>query len=102
MIVMSHTTYVAPISVVCCYTLCYYSDVDIIVTCSNIVVTTGANCLGELLKVNNSLKEIDMGWNDIGDNGMSLIAYGLQHNITLTKLNVQACGFSVQGKANNS
>ena len=74
--------------------LCHF---DIIVTYSNIVVTIGANCLGELLKVNNSLQEIDMGWNDIGDDGMSSIAYGLQYNNTLTKLDVQACGFSVQG-----
>ena len=44
-----------------------------------VVVTTGASCLGELLKVNNSLQKIDIGWNDIGDLGISSIADGLQH-----------------------
>ena len=35
--------------------------------------------------------------NDIGDDGMSSLADGLQYNITLTKLNVQNCGVSVKG-----
>lgn len=95
MIVVSH--YVCYTMQLVWYAVIRCSDVDIIATCINIVVTTGANCLGELLKVNNSLQEIDMGWNDIGDDGLSSIAYGLQHNNTLTKLDVQACGFSVQG-----
>ena len=62
-----------------------------------IIVTTGASCLGELLKVNNSLQKLVMEMNDIGDDGMSSIADGLQHNNTLTKLNVSWCGFSVKG-----
>ena len=70
-----------------------------------VIVTTGASCLGELLKVNNSLQQLDMRYNDIGedgilsigDDGISSIADGLQHNNTLTELDVQACGFSVKG-----
>ena len=62
-----------------------------------IIVTTGASCLGELLKVNNSLQELDMGDNAIGDDGMSSIADGLQYNKTLTKLIIQRCGSSVKG-----
>ena len=54
-------------------------------------------CLGELLKVNNSLQELDMRDNDIRDDGMSSVADGLQHNNTLTKLNVSQCKFSVKG-----
>ena len=39
-----------------------------------------------------------MRWNDdIGDDGMSSVADGLQHNNTLTKLDVIDCGFSVKG-----
>ena len=38
-----------------------------------------------------------MGWNDIGDDGMSLVADGLQHNNTLTMLTVTQCKFSVKG-----
>ena len=62
-----------------------------------VIVTTGASCLGELLKVNNSLQELDMGWNIIGDDGMSSVADGLQHNKTLTKLNVEWCQLTDKG-----
>ena len=38
-----------------------------------------------------------MWHNDIGDDGMSSVADGLQHNNTLTKLDVSQCKFSVKG-----
>ena len=38
-----------------------------------------------------------MSNNDIGDNGMSSVADGLQHNNTLKKLDVSLCKFSVKG-----
>ena len=62
-----------------------------------VIVTTGASCVGELLKVNNSLQGLDMSGNPIGDDGVSAVADGLQCNNTLTKLHVQECGFSVKG-----
>ena len=63
-----------------------------------VIVTTGASCLGELLKVNNSLQEqLNMGQNAIGDDGMSSVADGLQYNKTLTRLEVEECGLSVKG-----
>ena len=62
-----------------------------------VTVTTGASCLGELLKVNNSLQELDMECNAISDDGMSSVADGLQYNKTLTKLSVQECRLSVKG-----
>ena len=62
-----------------------------------VIVTTGASCLGELLKVNSSLQELDMPGNDIGDDGMSSVADGLQHNNTIIKLVVSWCEFSVKG-----
>ena len=62
-----------------------------------VIVTTGASCVGELLKVNNLLQELVMGGNPIGDDGMSSVADGLQCNDTLTKLDVQHCEFSVKG-----
>ena len=64
-----------------------------------VIVTTGASCIGELLKVNNSLQELVMWRNPIGDDGMSSVADGLQCNNTLTKLHVPQCGFSVKGTA---
>ena len=62
-----------------------------------VIVTTGASCVGELLKVNNSLQELVMEDNEIGDDGMSSVADGLQCNNTLTRLYVGRCGFSVKG-----
>ena len=62
-----------------------------------VIVTTGASCLGELLKVNNSLQVLDMRDNDIRDDGMSSVADGLQHNNTITKLDASECKFSVKG-----
>ena len=44
-----------------------------------------------------TLRELDVSWNDIGDNGISVITEGLQSNKTLTKLTVSECGFSVKG-----
>ena len=62
-----------------------------------VIVTTGASCLGELLKVNNSLQVLNMRDNDIRDDGMLSVADGLQHNNTITKLDVSECKFSVKG-----
>jgi len=62
-----------------------------------VVVTTGASCLSELLKVNNSLQVLKMSYNDIGDEGISSVAEGLKHNKTLTNLNIGNCGLSVKG-----
>ena len=62
-----------------------------------VIGTTGASCLGELLKVNNSLQELHMAYNDIGDDAMSSVADGLQYNKTLTRLDVEQCGLSVKG-----
>ena len=58
---------------------------------------TGASCLGKLLKVNNSLQWLFMTYNRIGDDGMSSVADGLQHNSTITRLDVSSCGFSKKG-----
>ena len=62
-----------------------------------VTATTGASCLSELLKINNSLQELDMRRNDISDDGMMLVADGLQCNKTLTILDVRECGISVKG-----
>ena len=62
-----------------------------------VIVTTGARCVGELLKVNNSLQELVIGKNPTGDYGISLVADGLQCNNALTKLDIYRCRFSVKG-----
>ena len=44
-----------------------------------------------------TLRELNVSWNDTGDNGISVITEGLQSNKTLTKLVVSYCGLSVKG-----
>ena len=41
-----------------------------------------------------SLRALDVSYNNIGDDGISLC---LQHINTLTELSVQSCGLSVKG-----
>ena len=62
-----------------------------------VVVTTGVSCLGELLKVNISLQQLDMRYNDIGEDGILSITDGLHHNNMLKILNVSGCEFLVKG-----
>ena len=44
-----------------------------------------------------TLRELDVSFNAIGDNGISMITEGLQSNNTLTKLNVSQCHFTEKG-----
>ena len=44
-----------------------------------------------------TLRELNVKFNPIGNNGISVITEGLQSNKTLTKLDVSGCGFSVKG-----
>ena len=44
-----------------------------------------------------TLRELDVSWNNIGDNGILLITQWLLSNKTLTKLDVIRCNLSVKG-----
>ena len=44
-----------------------------------------------------TLRQLDIGWNDIGDSGISVITQWLLSNKTLTKLDVSRCELSVKG-----
>ena len=44
-----------------------------------------------------TLRELNVSFNEFGDNGISVITEGLQSNKTLTKLNVSWCEFSLKG-----
>ena len=44
-----------------------------------------------------TLRVLDVGTNDIGDDGMAVISEALQHNKSLTILWVAVCGLSVKG-----
>jgi len=62
----------------------------------NIYITTGANCVGRCLKIC-TLKALIIQDNSIGDDGISVMMDGLQHNKTLTKLDVLGCELSAKG-----
>ena len=61
------------------------------------IVITGAVYISQLLNVTHTLQELDMNFNDIGDDGMAVISEALQHNKSLTTLGVGQCGLSVKG-----
>ena len=44
-----------------------------------------------------TLRELVVSYNDIGDNGISVVTEGLQSSKTLTKLDVSGCRFSMKG-----
>ena len=44
-----------------------------------------------------TLRELDVSDNDIGDEGMAIISETLQHNKSLTTLEVAGCRLSVKG-----
>ena len=50
-----------------------------------------------MLLENDKLKYLDIHDNNIGDDEVRQISEGLQHNNTLTKLDMQKCDFSVEG-----
>ncbi|XP_065887341.1 NACHT, LRR and PYD domains-containing protein 3-like isoform X2 [Dysidea avara] len=56
----------------------------------------GARCIGELLKLNCNLKELWLGYNDIGDDGISAIAGALGES-GIRDLRVHKCGITVTG-----
>ena len=60
------------------------------------MITTGAISISQALMVNQSLLELIMGHNQIGDDGITAIASSLSNN-SITVLNVEWCGISVVG-----
>ena len=61
------------------------------------IVITGAVYISQLLNVTHTLQELNINYNDIGDDGMAVISEALQHNKSLTTLWVGECGLSVKG-----
>ena len=60
------------------------------------MITTGAISISQALMVNQTLLELYMGYNQIGDDGVTAIASSLS-NSSITLLNVRECGISVVG-----
>ena len=62
-----------------------------------IMIITGAVYISQLLNVTHKLQQLDIGRNDINDEGMAVILKALQHIKSLTRLSVERCGLSVEG-----
>ena len=60
------------------------------------MITTGAISVSQALMVNQTLLELDIMGNQIGDDGITAIA-GVLSNSSIILLDVMACGISVVG-----
>ena len=62
------------------------------------MITTGAISISQALMVNQTLLELHINHNRIGDDGMTAIAGSLSNgNTTLVRLNVAWCGIGLAG-----
>ena len=61
------------------------------------MIITGAVYISQLLNITSTLQRLDMSDNDIGDEGMVITSEALQHNKSLTTLEVEGCDLSVKG-----
>ena len=58
---------------------------------------TGATYIKKMLMENKKLQHLDIGHNEIGDDGVIHVTEGLQQNDTLTELMLSNCTISVKG-----
>ena len=61
------------------------------------MIIVGAKYISQLLNVTHTLQELIIGGNYIGDDGIAEISEALQHNKSVTILNIQECGLSAKG-----
>ena len=61
------------------------------------MIVTGAVYISKLLNITPTLQYLNMGGNNIGDEGMATISAALQYNKSLTTLWVARCGLSMEG-----
>ena len=61
------------------------------------MIVTGAEHISQLLSITHTLKVLNIGTNNIGDDSMADISGVLHHNKLLTTLRVNRCGLSVKG-----
>ena len=60
------------------------------------MITTGAISISKMMMGNHSLQELDISFNNIGDDGISAIA-GALGNCKISKLYVGRCGITLTG-----
>ena len=71
--------------------------ISIIIMIVIVMIITGAMYVSQLLNVTHALQELIIDDNDISDDGMAIISDVLQHNKSLTTVEVKECGLSVKG-----
>ena len=60
------------------------------------MITTGAISISKMMMVNHSLQELDIYYNNIGDDGISAIA-GALGNCKISRLDIRGCGITLTG-----
>ena len=60
------------------------------------MITTGAISISKMMMVNHSIQNLNMSYNNIGDDGISAIA-GALGNCKINILDVQGCGITLTG-----
>ena len=65
---------------------------------STVLITTGAICIKTLLMENRKLQGLNIGNNQINDEGVAAICEVLHHNTNVTEIRMDQCGLSVEGK----
>ena len=60
-------------------------------------IFTGATYIKKMLMENKNLTHLNIGHNDIGNDGVRHVTEGIQQNVTLTQLELRYCEISVKG-----
>ena len=61
------------------------------------MIIVGAKYISQLLNVTHTLQELDIGENNIGDDGIAVISEALQRNKSFTILSAHQCELSAKG-----
>ena len=61
------------------------------------MIIVGGKYISQLLNVTHTLQKLNIGGNDISDDGIAVISEALQHYKSFTTLSVQWCGLSAKG-----
>ena len=61
------------------------------------MIIVGAKYISQLLNVTHTLQELNIGGNNIGDDGIAAISEALRHSKSVTILWIYKCGLSAKG-----
>ena len=61
------------------------------------MIIVGGKYISQLLNVTHTLQQLNIGENNIGDDGIAVVSEALQHNKSVTILYIYQCGLSAKG-----